>query len=115
MYFAELPIRAMYVNTANMVETRFAPESYEFEFMPLVTSCGSQLPRWPFIDPGLLVLIPCVGHFPTVGVTSRIQQKWCCDTSKNGYERHCSFLFCLLDHFLWGGCRHVVRKGWPGW
>ena len=71
------------LTTVNMVETRFEPESDEFEFMPLVTSCGSQLPRWPCIDLGMLVFIPCVGHFPTVGVTRRIQQKWCYGASKS--------------------------------
>jgi len=73
----------MYGNTANMGETGSEPESYEFEFMRSVTSCGSRLPRWPFTDLGLLVFIPCVGHFPTVGVTSRIQQKWSYGTSKS--------------------------------
>ena len=37
----------MYGNTVNMVETRFEPESYEFEFMPLVTSCGSHFQDGP--------------------------------------------------------------------
>ena len=73
----------MYGNTANMVETRSEPESYEFEFMPLVTSCGSRLLRWPFTDLGLLVFMPCVGRFPTVGGTSRIQQNgYCMETAQ---------------------------------
>lgn len=51
----------MYGNTVNMVETRFEPESYEFEFMPLVTSCGSHFQDGPALIH--VYIYTCVGHF----------------------------------------------------
>ena len=100
----------MYGNTANMVETRSEPESYEFEFMPLVTSCGSRLPRWPFTDLGLLVFMPCVGRFPTVGGTSRIQQKWCYGTSKSRLWKTLWFPILSLRSFSLGRLQPCGEK-----
>ena len=100
----------MYGNTANMVETRSEPESYELEFMPLVTSCGSRLPRWPFTDLGLLVFMPCVGRFPTVGGTSRIQQKWCYGTSKSRLWKTLWFPILSLRSFSLGRLQPCGEK-----